>query len=110
MNPMLVLFLAIASEVIGSTSLKISGGFSRPLPSIVVVIGYGAAFYLLSIALKTIPLGTAYAIWSGVGTVGTVIVGVLLWRESFDLPRFAGVALIVVGVVVLNAFSETAAA
>ena len=71
--------------------------------------GYGAAFYLMSLSLKSIPLGTAYAIWSGVGTAATAAIGVLLWRESLDPLRLLGIGLIIGGVVVLNVFSRGAA-
>lgn len=104
MNALLTLFLAIVSEVIGTTSLKYSEGFTRLGPSAIVVVGYAAAFYLMSLSLKQIPLGTAYAIWSGVGTAGTALIGIWLWNETFDLPRALGIALIIGGVVVLNMF------
>ena len=77
---MLVLFLAIASEVVGTVALKASEGFARLGPTMLVVVGYGLTFYLLGLALKQIPLGVAYAIWSGLGTAGAVLAGVLLWR------------------------------
>ncbi len=108
MSPILSLILAIAIEIVATTSLKLSDGFSKPLPSIVVVIGYAAAFYLLSQTLKAIPLGTTYAIWSGVGTAGAVLLGVMIWREPVDLARIIGIGLIIAGVVVLNLFAEGA--
>jgi small multidrug resistance pump len=108
MNAMLILFFAILSEIVGTTSLKYSEGFTRPGPSALVVVGYAAAFYLMSLSLKQIPLGTAYAIWSGVGTAGTALIGLWLWNETFDLPRLAGIALIIGGVVVLNMFGGSA--
>lgn len=106
MSPFVTLFIAIASEVVATTSLKLSEGFTKPLPSIVVVIGYGLAFYMLSLTLKNMPLGTAYAIWSALGTAGAVLIGVLVWRDPLDLPRIVGVALIVIGVIILNVFAE----
>jgi small multidrug resistance pump len=109
MPALLALFLAIVSEVIGTTALKYSEGFTNIGPSLIVVLGYGLAFYLMSLSLKQIPLGNAYAIWSGVGTAGMAVVGVLLWRESVDLPRLLGIGLIIGGVVVLNMFSTSAA-
>ncbi|MEI6778235.1 MAG: multidrug efflux SMR transporter [Chloroflexales bacterium] len=109
-NALLILLAAIVSEVIGTTSLKLSESFSRPMPSLMVVLGYGLSFYLMSLSLKQIPLGTAYAIWSGLGTAATVAVGVLLWKESLDLARIIGIALIIAGVLVLNFLSKTAAA
>lgn len=101
---MLILFLAIVSEVMGTVALKASEGFARFGPTVLVVIGYGLTFFLLGLALKQIPLGVAYAIWSGLGTAGAVLAGVLLWRESLNLAGVIGIALIVAGVVVLNLF------
>jgi small multidrug resistance pump len=106
---MLVLFLAIASEVVGTAALKASEGFARLGPTMLVVVGYGLTFYLLGLALKQIPLGVAYAIWSGLGTAGAVLAGVLLWRESLNLAGVVGIALIVGGVLVLNLFPGTSA-
>jgi small multidrug resistance pump len=108
-NPMLLLLFAIASEVVATTSLKFSEGFSRPLPSLIVVVGYGLSFYLMSLSLRSIPLGSAYAIWSGLGTAATATIGVLIWKESLDLPRIVGIGLIILGVVVLNFMSKGAA-
>jgi small multidrug resistance pump len=102
MNAFLLLILAIVSEVIGSAALKASEGFTRLGPSVVVAVGYGLAFYLLASSLRQIPLGSAYAIWSGLGTVGTAIIGVFVFREAFGAVQLAGMALIVVGVAVLN--------
>ncbi len=108
-NALLLLLAAIVSEVIATTSLKLSEGFSRPWPSLIVVIGYAASFYLMSLSLKQIPLGTAYAIWSGLGTAATVAIGAWLWKESVDPARLFGIALIIAGVVVLNFWSKGAA-
>jgi small multidrug resistance pump len=94
--------MAILSEIVATTSLKLSDGFSKPLPSILVVIGYGTAFYFLSLTLKNMALGTAYAIWSGLGTAGAIIIGALIWKESLNPWRLLGIALIIVGVSVLN--------
>jgi small multidrug resistance pump len=99
---MLFFALAIASEVVATTSLKASEGFSRPLPSVLVVVGYAAAFYLFALSIQHLPLGVAYAIWSGMGTVGAVLMGVLIWQEILDVPRVLGILLILVGVVLLN--------
>jgi small multidrug resistance pump len=90
-----ILFFAILSEVIATTSLKFSEGFTRFIPSVVVVVGYGLSFYLLSLSLKVFPIGIAYAIWSGVGLVLTVIAGIIIWRETLDLARVVGILLIV---------------
>lgn len=105
-----MLILAVVSEVVATTSLKVSNGFSKPLPSVLVVVGYGAAFYFLSLTLKHMQLGTAYAIWSGLGTAGAVLAGVLLWREQLDIGRIVGIVLIVIGVIILNLFAESATA
>ncbi len=108
MNPsaLLLLVVAVVSEVVGTAGLKASEGFTRVGPSVVVVIGYGAAFYFLSMSLREIPLGVAYAIWSGLGTVGSVLLGVLIWREVMGLPHAVGIGLILVGVVILNVFAD----
>jgi len=98
----LYLLLAIVSEVIATSSLKASQGFSRLWPSLLVVVGYGAAFYLFSLSLKQIPLGIAYAIWSGLGTVGVVLIGLFLWGETLNALRVFGIALILIGTVILN--------
>lgn len=102
----LILFIAILSEVIATTALKLSDGFTRLVPSIIVVLGYGASFYLLSISLKVIPIGLAYAIWSGVGIVLTVIAGMIIWRESLDWARVMGILLIILGILIINMFSK----
>lgn len=88
MNPYVILGIAIISEVFGSSMLKVSNGFKKLFPSIGVIIGMGIAFYCLSLSLKTIPLGTAYAIWSGIGTALTALVGVIVYKESFNLKNF----------------------
>ena len=111
MNPgsMLVLLLAILSEVVGTVALKASEGFARLGPNVLVVVGYGLSLYLLALALKQIPLGIAYAIWSGLGTAGAVVAGMLLWRESLNLAGVIGMVLIIAGVVLLNLFSGASA-
>jgi len=103
------LALAILLEVTGSSFLQASKGFSKPIPTVVMVIAYVACFYFLSQALKTIPLGVAYAIWAGLGIVLTAGVSVLIFKQRLDLPAIVGMALIIAGVVVINAFSKTAA-
>ena len=104
MNPTALLFLvlAIASEVVGTAGLKASEGFARLGPSALAVLGYALAFYFLAQSLEYLPLGVAYAIWSGLGTLGSVLLGVLIWREVLGPMHVLGIALIVVGVVVLN--------
>lgn len=105
MNPFIILFLAIVAEIVGTTALKASEGFTRLWPSLLVALGYAVAFYLLSVSIKQIPLGVAYAIWAGVGTAGTVLVSSLLLREPVTLASFVGIGLIITGVVVLNAYT-----
>jgi small multidrug resistance pump len=105
----LYLVIAIVAEVIGTSFLKASAGFSKPLPSLVVIIGYGAAFYFLSLTLTTIPVGVAYAVWSGVGVTLIAAIGWLFLGQKLDAAAIAGMGLIVAGVVVLNLFSKAAA-
>jgi small multidrug resistance pump len=107
LNPMVQLFIAILTEIIATTSLKYSEGFTRLGPSVVVVVGYGISFYMFSLSMKQIPLGVGYAIWSGVGIVGTAAIGYVYWQEVLTLPRIVGMGLIIVGVVVLNMFGTT---
>jgi small multidrug resistance pump len=111
LNPgaMLILVLAILSEVVGTVALKASEGFARLGPNVLVVVGYGLSFYFLALALKQIPLGVAYAVWSGLGTAGAVVAGILLWRESLTLTGVAGIVLIIAGVILLNLFSGVSA-
>jgi small multidrug resistance pump len=107
MKTALIFFFAVLSEVTATTALKFSEGFTKLVPSLIVVVGYGLSFYLLSLSLKTIPLGTAYALWSGIGIVLTVIAGMLIWRESMDWARGIGIFLIMVGIIVINMFSKS---
>ncbi|WP_042349294.1 DMT family transporter [Bacillus massiliigorillae] len=102
MNPFVLLFIAIISEVFGSSMLKVSNGFKRLWPSIGVVIGMGIAFFCLSLSLKHLPLGTAYAIWSGVGTALTAVIGVLVWKEKMHAKKLVGLILIIGGVVIMK--------
>ena len=108
MHPVLWLASAIGSEIIATVSLKLSDGFTKPIPSVVVVLGYGLSFYALSITLRSIPLGVVYAVWSGVGTAAIVVIGVFLFREVLDAVKVAGIGLIIVGVVMLNGAGATA--
>ncbi|PRY66867.1 small multidrug resistance pump [Vreelandella songnenensis] len=100
------LIMAIVAEVIATSALKASEGFTRPLPSVLVVVGYGVAFYLLSLVLRTLPVGIAYAIWAGLGIVLVTLMGVFAFGEKPDLPAVVGISLIVAGVVVLQVFSK----
>ncbi|MFJ7666879.1 DMT family transporter [Lysinibacillus sp. NPDC097195] len=96
------LLIAIASEVFASSMLKQTAGFKRLLPTLGVVIGYGSAFYFLSLTLQSLQIGTAYAIWAGLGTALTAVVGVVFYKENFNVKKFVGILLIIIGVVVLN--------
>ncbi|MBR7654032.1 QacE family quaternary ammonium compound efflux SMR transporter [Ochrobactrum oryzae] len=102
------LAIAIVSEVIGTLSLKASEGFTRLGPSLIVVIAYGLAFYFLSMTLKSIPVGVAYAVWSGIGVTLVALIGWLLFGQKLDLAAVLGMGLIIAGVIVLNLFSNTA--
>ncbi|NDH93110.1 MAG: QacE family quaternary ammonium compound efflux SMR transporter [Planctomycetia bacterium] len=108
MLPWLALALAIVAEVVGTSFLKASQGFTRPLPVLAVVVGYGLSFYFLSLTLETIPIGIAYAVWSGAGLVLITVVGWLAYGQALDLPAFVGMGLILTGVLVLNLFSQAA--
>ena len=98
----LLLTFAIVTEVIGSTMLKLSNGFSRKLPILGVIAGYGICFYLLSLALIELPLGFTYAIWSGLGTILTALVGVFLFGERINRKGVLGIGILIVGMVLLN--------
>lgn len=106
MSQHLLLAFAILAEVIATSALKSSEGFTRLVPSVLVILGYGMAFYFLSLVLKPIPIGVAYAIWSGLGIVLISLVGWLLFGKKLDLWGAVGMAMIVGGVVVLNLLSE----
>ena len=111
MNPVYtayaLLACAIVTEVIGSAFLVKSEGFTKPVPTLVVVVLYVIAFYLLAQVIKVIPLGIAYAIWAGVGIVLTAVVGFIFFRQQLDLPAMLGIGLIVAGVMVINLFSAS---
>jgi len=102
MHPIAWLALAIGSEVVATTALKLSDGFTRLGWGAVVVVGYGISFYALSVTLRSIPLGVVYAVWSGIGTAAIVLIGYMLFREVLDVVKLAGIGLIVIGVVMLN--------
>ncbi|MFD6209164.1 DMT family transporter [Peribacillus sp. NPDC060253] len=102
MKGYIALGVSIISEIFGTTMLKLSEGFTNLYPSFGVILGFGLAFYCLSLCLKTIPLSLAYAIWSGIGTALTALIGVLLWNEHFNLITLGGLVLIIGGVVLLN--------
>ena len=108
MQAYMALGLAIVAEVIATSALKASEGFTRPGPSAIVVLGYGLAFYCLSLTLKTVPVGVAYAVWSGLGIVLIAAVGWLFYGQRLDAPALIGMALIVVGMLLMNLSSTSA--
>ena len=101
----LILFFAGLLETVWATGLKYTEGFSRPLPTVGTLIAMAASFWLLSIAMKELPLGTAYAVWTGIGAVGAVILGIILFQDPLTLPRVLCVGLIVAGLVGLKVVS-----
>lgn len=108
MPPSLALALAILFEVIATTTLKVAEGFTRLVPSTVVVVGYAAAFYFLSLALRTIPVGIAYAVWSGIGIVLVSVLGWIVYGQKLDIAALLGMGLIIAGVLVINLLSRSA--
>lgn len=107
MSAYLTLATAILFEVVATSMLKASDGFSRPLPTFVVAVGYAVAFYCLSLTLRTIPVGVTYAIWSGAGIVLISAIGWAFYRQNLDPPALIGMGLIIAGVLVVNLFSKT---
>ncbi|MEQ4618706.1 MAG: SMR family transporter [Corticimicrobacter sp.] len=106
MKNYLFLLVAILAEIIATSALKASDGFTRAVPSVVTVIGYGVAFYFLSLTLRTIPVGIAYALWSGIGIVLIALIGHFVFHQRLDLPALLGILMIVGGVLVINLFSR----
>lgn len=109
MNQWLFLSLAIVSEVVATSALKASHGFTQLWPSLVVIAGYALAFFFLSLTLRTMPVGVAYAIWSGVGIVLVTLIAWFVFKQSLDIPAIIGLTLIVAGVVILQVFSKSSA-
>lgn len=107
MKPWIALGVAILAEIAGTSALKASDGMTRLWPSAIVVVGYLVAFWCMSIAIRTIPMGVAYAVWSGVGIVLITAIGWALYGQKLDAPALAGLGLIVAGVAVVNLFSRT---
>jgi len=110
LNPYIVLILSVLGEVIALTALRYVVGFTKPLPILVVVVAYALSFVGLYIVLKSLPVGITYAIWAGLGTVGTILLGLVLFKEIPDGMAWLGMLLIVGGVMVINLFSKSAAA
>ena len=106
MNPYVLLVGAIFAELIGTTALKLSDGFSRPVPSLGVVIGYGLAFYLLSLTLEDLPIGVVYGTWAAMGIVGVAAIGTVVFDEPIDIAGGIGIALIISGVYCVNIISN----
>ncbi len=105
----ILLLITIAFEVLGTVSLKLSQGFTRLIPSLLVLVGYGASFYLLAVLLKQgAPIGIIYAIWSGLGTVTIALIGWVVWREKLSIPAIIGIALVIIGVALINLTTESA--
>lgn len=102
------LAVAIIAEVIATTALRAADGFTQLWPSLISIVGYVVAFYFLSLTLRSMPVGIAYAIWSGVGIVLISLAGWLIYRQLLDLPALIGMGLIMAGVIVINLFSKTA--
>lgn len=101
------LLLAIIAEVIATSALKASEGFTKLLPSLIVMIGYSISFYFLSLTLRSIPVGIAYAIWSGVGITFISLIGYFYYKQTLDLPAIVGILFIVTGVLIINLFSKS---
>ena len=109
MSNYVFLAIAIIAEVIATSALKASQSFTELLPSILVIAGYGVAFYCLSLTLRTIPVGIAYAIWSGAGIVLVSLIGFALYGQKLDVWAMVGIGLIIAGVMVINLLSKSAA-
>ena len=107
MNRWVALGIAIAAEIVGTSALKASDGLSRLGPAAVVVVGYAVAFWFMAVAIRSIPMGIAYAVWSGIGIVAITAVGWLFYGQRLDGPALAGMGLIVAGVAVINLLSRT---
>nr|WP_281616279.1 multidrug efflux SMR transporter [Flammeovirga sp. SubArs3] len=103
----LYLFIAIISEIIATSTLKASEGFTKLIPSVITVIGYGISFYFLSLAVKGIPIGITYALWSGIGIICITTIGYFFYKEPLNWPTIIGIAFIITGVVIVNLSNHT---
>ncbi|MBW2558287.1 MAG: QacE family quaternary ammonium compound efflux SMR transporter [Deltaproteobacteria bacterium] len=101
------LAVAIVAEVVATSALKASEEFTRWIPGIIVVIGYGISFYYMTLALRYIPLGITYAVWAGLGIVLVTVAGVVLYKQMLDMPAIIGIGLIIAGLIVISLFSKT---
>ena len=102
------MFLAILFEILGTTFLKQADQFTRLTPSILCILCYLVAFYMLSVVLKTVPVGIAYAIWSGIGIIGISLIGLFFFKQSLDIAAYIGIGCIIAGVIIINVFSQSA--
>ncbi len=107
MNHWLAIAIAIVAEVTATTALKASNEFTRLWPSLIVVAGYGVAFYFMTISMRVLPVGIIYAIWSGLGIVLVSIIGWFVYKQALDVPAMIGMGFIILGVVVINVFSKS---
>jgi small multidrug resistance pump len=103
------LAIAIIAEVASTSALKASDEFTKLIPSLIVIVGYGASFYLLTLVLRTIPVAITYAVWSGAGIVLVAIIGVILYKQIPDIPAVIGMGLIIAGISIINVYSKTIA-
>jgi small multidrug resistance pump len=101
------LAIAIIAEVASTSALKASDEFTKLIPSLIVIVGYGASFYLLTLVLRTIPVAITYAVWSGAGIVLVAIIGVILYKQIPDIPAVIGMGLIIAGISIINVYSKT---
>jgi small multidrug resistance pump len=108
MNAYYYLAIAICAEVIATVSMKAIKGLSTPLPLLLVIVGYGIAFWMLTLVVRTVPVGVAYAVWAGLGIVMVSVAALFIYGQKLDVPAMLGMALIVLGVVVIQLFSKTA--
>ncbi|MBO9477088.1 QacE family quaternary ammonium compound efflux SMR transporter [Shimia sp. R11_0] len=104
----LILMIAVVFETIGTAALQASQQFTKPIPSIIVVVGYGLAFYMMALTLKFLPVGITYAVWSGLGIISISVIAYFAFGQKLDLPAVLGLGLIVAGILIINLFSKTA--
>lgn len=109
MQNFIFLFIAIFLEIIATTTLKASHSFTKLIPTIITLIGYGGAFYFLSLTLRSIPIGIAYALWSGIGIVAVTIAAYFIYQQKLDWPAIIGIAFILIGVLIIQLFSQSSA-
>lgn len=109
MQNFIFLLIAIVLEVIATTTLKSSQNFTKLVPSIITLVGYGGAFYFLSLTLRSIPIGIAYALWSGIGIVAVTIAAYFIYQQKLDWPAIIGISFILIGVLIIQLFSQSSA-